>query len=589
MFGECTVGSLLQGLPQYVFDPPIEAVVFGFGVTEDGQLGMDGTGNVHNPKVLEALLGARIRGRGVGRLPLVAGSRASLAISADGDVFSWGWNARATLGHGHRDQVVPKPRRIAALRGTSVVQVALGGWHALYLDEKGHVWASGGDEYMQSGQGAKERDVLIPTRCLSSLRVCQVAAGGMHSLALTEDGQLWTWGEPWGSFFMTIDRTPRRIEVGVMSNSEDMAIHPRHSNSDHDYSKMLEHGESFVAIACGAFHNIALTSRGGVFSWGLNDYGQLGLGTTASVTAPQRIIEGLEGVCIDDAACGGWHSAVLSSDGEVFMFGRGEYGRLGLADRTGSSKLRPVRVKSVLEGYRVVQVSCGGSHTLAVTHDGKAWSWGRGSFGRLGTKTEKDAYAPVEVKLPGGPERWHVIAVAAGGRHSLCFALPDNGDLDERASSAQLDQSNGHVHRGRRSPLSGLSPQGSMAWMQSPSPSKQTDTETENAAATVTTITTNRLENETMAKRNRSAADVWEENNYADDEREDEEVVEGGRRGEGEERHGNDSDHGDSENDNDMNSDSDSDSENEKEEFSLMSDSQQVVSGLRDDLLGDAA
>ena len=280
---------------------------------------------------------------------------------------------------------------------------------------------------------------------------------------------------------------------------------------------------------------------------------------------------------------------MLSRDGEVFMFGRGEYGRLGLADRTGSSKLRPVRVKSVLEGYRVVQVSCGGSHTLAVTHDGKAWSWGRGSFGRLGTKTEKDAYAPVEVKLPGGPERWHVIAVAAGGRHSLCFALPDNGDLDERASSAQLDQSNGHVLRGRRSPLSGLSPQGSMAWMQSPSPSKQTDTENENETVTATTITTNPLENESMARRSRSAADLWEENHYADDEREDEEV-EGGRQGEREEHDGDDSDHdSDHDNETDNNSDSDSDSGNEEEEFSLMSDSQQVVSGLRDDLLGDAA
>lgn len=573
MSGEYAVGSLLQGLPQYVFDPPIEAVVFGFGVTEDGQLGMDGTGNVHNPKVLEALLGARIRGRGFGRLPMVAGSRASLAISADGDVFSWGWNARATLGHGHRDQVVPKPRRIAALRGTCIVQVALGGWHALYLDEKGHVWASGGDEYMQSGQGAKERDVLIPTRCLSSLRVCQVAAGGMHSLALTEDGQLWTWGEPWGSFFMTIDRSPRRIDVCERSSScEDGEDSKPHLHSDP--SKTLNPGESFVAIACGAFHNVALTSQGGVFSWGLNDYGQLGLGTTASVTAPQRIVEGLEGVCIDDVACGGWHSAVLSSHGEVFMFGRGEYGRLGLGDRTGSSKLRPVKVKSALEGHRVVQVSCGGSHTLAVTHDGKAWSWGRGSFGRLGTKTEKDAYAPVEVKLPGGPERWHVIAVAAGGRHSLCFALPDNGDLDERASAGHVDQSNG-----RKSPLSGLSPQGSMAWLQA-SPS---DGARENTDASETVP-----QKHAMVER---SADLWEENHYADDEREeeeDEELREGGR---GDrvlhEREEDDENRNDNANDIDNHNDNDGDSENDEEDFSRMSDSQ-VVYGLRDNLLGDA-
>ena len=457
------VGSLQEGLPTYVSDPPIEAVCFAYGVSEDGQLvrhlshyhpissadvaitslshyylpsissslfqGLDTNASVLTPKVLEALLGTRLRGRAFARTPLIAGSRNSMAISADGDVFTWGWNSRATLGHGHRDPV-PKPKRVAGLRGVPIVQVALGGWHALYLDNEGQVWASGGDEYMQSGQGAKERDVLVPTMCLPALRVCSVSAGGMHSLALTEDGQLWTWGEPWGSFSMTIDRRPRRVEA-------------------EDPEEVAERG-GFVAIACGAFHNLALTSTGEIYTWGLNDYGQLGLGHTASVTAPQRIIEGLEGVAIADISAGGWHSGVLSSEGEVYMFGRGEYGRLGLADKTGSSKLRPAKIRTI-EGAKMVQVSCGGSHTLGVDASGKAWAWGRGSFGRLGTGEQRDALSPVEVNLPGGPERWHVIAVAAGGRHSLVFALPDNGEAAERLSAGWQ----------RRRSQMGLSPQSS--------------------------------------------------------------------------------------------------------------------------------
>jgi Regulator of chromosome condensation (RCC1) repeat len=289
---------------------------------------------------------------------------------------------------------------------------------------------------MQSGQTGKERDVLVPTMCLPALRVCQVSAGGMHSLALTEDGNLWTWGEPWGSFSMTIDRRPHRVEV-------------------EDPEEIVERG-GFVAIACGAFHNLALTASGEIYSFGLNDYGQLGLGHTASVTAPQRIVDGLEGVTVADISCGGWHSACISTRGEVFVWGRGEYGRLGLGDKSGSSKLRPAKVWA-LEGVKMVQVSCGGSHTLGVTADGKAWAWGRGSFGRLGTGEERDAITPVEVKLPGGPERWHVIAVAAGGRHSLCFAVPDNGNLLEEQSSSGWEQ---QQRRQQRSPM-GLSPQSS--------------------------------------------------------------------------------------------------------------------------------
>ena len=68
---------------------------------------------------------------------------------------------------------------------------------------------------------------------------------------------------------------------------------------------------------------------------------------------------------------------------EVYVWGRGEYGRLGLGDRTGSSKLRPQKV-AALEGVRVVEGSCGGTHTIVVSDDGRCFIWGRGAFGRWG-------------------------------------------------------------------------------------------------------------------------------------------------------------------------------------------------------------
>ena len=64
----------------------------------------------------------------------------------------------------------------------------------------------------------------------------------------------------------------------------------------------------------------------------------------------------LENIRVADIAAGGWHSLALSTAGEVFTWGRGEYGRLGLADRTGSIKLRAKRVQGCLEGHTVVQV-----------------------------------------------------------------------------------------------------------------------------------------------------------------------------------------------------------------------------------------
>lgn len=75
--------------------------------------------------------------------------------------------------------------------------------------------------------------------------------------------------------------------------------------------------------------------------------GQLGNGTTSYATEPQKVTEGLEGVVLADIAAGGWHSLALSTTGEVYVWGRGEYGRLGLGDKVGSSKLRPTKVSYI--------------------------------------------------------------------------------------------------------------------------------------------------------------------------------------------------------------------------------------------------
>ena len=95
-------GSLVANLPEYCGKPPIEAVVFGWGVTEDGQLGMDSLEEIHRPSVVESLLGTSFSGVKFNRMPIVAGSRNTLALTQTGKVLSFGWNDRGTLGLGHR-------------------------------------------------------------------------------------------------------------------------------------------------------------------------------------------------------------------------------------------------------------------------------------------------------------------------------------------------------------------------------------------------------------------------------------------------------------------------------------------------------
>lgn len=155
---------------------------------EDGQIGIDDwSKNINSPKVqdmtpmsrpspppdppgimdkvVDSMLGVRYTGRTFARLPIVAGSRNTLAIDSDGGVWSWGWNERGTLGHGHRGKEL-KPKRIAALQGVCMRQVAVNGWHCLGLADTGQVFAWGGNEYLQCGNEPSKRDILTPIICL---------------------------------------------------------------------------------------------------------------------------------------------------------------------------------------------------------------------------------------------------------------------------------------------------------------------------------------------------------------------------------------------------------------------------------------
>lgn len=82
----------------------------------------------------------------------------------------------------------------------------------VFLLQAGEVYAWGGNEYGQCGADAEQRDIVTPIPCVQSLRVRQVACGGMHSLALTMDGDVYCWGERWGEFSLKLDRTPKRVD-----------------------------------------------------------------------------------------------------------------------------------------------------------------------------------------------------------------------------------------------------------------------------------------------------------------------------------------------------------------------------------------
>jgi alpha-tubulin suppressor-like RCC1 family protein len=171
-----------------------------------------------------------------------------------------------------------------------------------------------------------------------------------------------------------------------------------------------------TAIAAGESYCLALKNDGTVRTWGNNSDGQLGDGTKTARTIPVQV-SGLTGVTA--IAGGDFHSLALRNDGTVRAWGWNILGQLGNGTFTSGSNI-PVQV-SGLNG--VTAIAAGNfSHSLALRNDGTMWAWGYNRDGQLGNGSKNDSNIPVQVSELNG-----VKAIAGGYFYSL--ALKNDGTV----------------------------------------------------------------------------------------------------------------------------------------------------------------
>uniref|UniRef100_A0A3Q2Y7Y6 E3 ubiquitin-protein ligase HERC2 n=1 Tax=Hippocampus comes TaxID=109280 RepID=A0A3Q2Y7Y6_HIPCM len=240
--------------------------------------------------------------------------------------------------------------------------------------------------------GLKGSKVPSFSETLSALNVVQVA-GGSKSLFATVEGKIYACGEA----------TNGRLGLGMSSGTIPI---PRQISALSNYV--------VKKVAVHSRHAMALTVDGKVFSWGEGDDGKLGH-FSRNCDKP-RLIEALKTKRIRDIACGSSHSAAITSSGELYSWGLGEYGRLGHGDNT--TQLRPKLVK-VLLGHRVIQVACGSrdAQTLALT-DELVFSWGDGDFGKLGRGGSEGCNIPQNIERLNGQG---VCQIECGAQFSLAL------------------------------------------------------------------------------------------------------------------------------------------------------------------------
>lgn len=123
--------------------------------------------------------------------------------------------------------------------------------------------------------------------------------------------------------------------------------------------------EPVVFVSCGGNHTAVVTKRGGLFTFGSGMHGQLGHGPAFQEIALPKLVSMLQGKFVSAVSCGESHSAVLTKNGEMFTFGDGCHGKLGMGDESFSNLFQPAKVAR-FKKFNVEQVSCGGCHMLAV-------------------------------------------------------------------------------------------------------------------------------------------------------------------------------------------------------------------------------
>ncbi|KAL7556435.1 hypothetical protein ACA910_020346 [Epithemia clementina (nom. ined.)] len=374
--------------------------VFTWGRGEDGQLGLGDASDQEEPTYVDAL-------RGVGVRQIACGSGHTVVLTAEhegaggtmgggGQVYTWGRGDDGRLGHGE-NMWKYVPRSITSLQGLNMVQVTCGSYHTAAVTAQGDLYTWGGGMYGKLGHGT-EAGASTPKRvqALVGLPVAQIACGSRHTAVVTATGVLYTWG----------DR-----ENGVAGHGE---------TQGHQYAprrlERLAHKVIAQLSACG-FHTAAVTDTGEVYTWGEGKFGRLGHGSERNGHVPQ-LVEALYGKKPRQVSCGGFHTAVVTEEGRLYTFGGGEHGQLGHNDRV--NQLQPTLVQALANVF-VTQITCGWSHSVALTAKGRVYTWGNGDHGKLGHGSGRKVAVPQMVEKL---KDYRVVRVASYNEHTAALVEP---------------------------------------------------------------------------------------------------------------------------------------------------------------------
>ena len=339
---------------------------------------------------------------------LSAGWRHTSLVHPTGGLLSWGnmGSGRLGLEAAVDKKHLPSPTLVSNLP-PGVTQISAGVNHSLMLTDTGDVYCCGYSAYAspvgQPGEWEDDTSYHKPQPIpvlTNSVKVKLVSAGPMHSAAVTDSGQVFSWG--FGRFGM--------LGHGTTDASQD--------------PKLVTDLPPVRQISCGGLFTAAVTTAGEVWTFGT---GYIGHGCRSFEQHTPLKVVGLDDVTVAGVSCGKDHLALVTECGAMYTFGIGRDGRLG------HGSVETERTPRRLQGIGLVeQVSCGKAHTAALLRSGALLTFGSGGNGRLGHGGDENQHTP---KLVEAIAHKDCIEVSCGGLHTIVvtkdqqvFAFGDGGD-----------------------------------------------------------------------------------------------------------------------------------------------------------------
>lgn len=338
---------------------------------------------------------------------ITAGDEHTCVVKTDGSVWCWGANGKGQLGDG-TTEVRSEPTRVVGLDGVTIAAVSAGFEHTCAVTDQGALfcWGSNENGRLGVGQTFEALDHSASPLPITGLPqpVASISAGGKHTCAVmegTKDVYCWGQNDTW--------------QVGVGDGTEG-------DNEDVLAPGLVMGVGGAAEVVSGDEHTCAMTSDG-IYCWGSNAVGQLGLGKDMKPAAgfkgvpPTR----LDLLSVVQIAGGDEHNCVLKGGNTVFCWGDDATGEVGDGDNTAQPPYvyDPVQVfhadgdRQAFTAERLVW-SGNAFHTCAIEGDeGTLWCWGNNDRGQIGSGSAAPAVrAPEAVKLGT------VIDAALGGQHT---------------------------------------------------------------------------------------------------------------------------------------------------------------------------